>query len=333
MALAVTEPSEAGEVRRQAARLAAVLGLGETDAGRVALVATELAGNLAKHARGGSLLLHPRAEDGRTGVEMLALDRGPGIGNVAEALRDGYSTAGTPGTGLGAAMRVADRFDIHSVPGAGTAIVAQLWSGGRGDDPAPGAGFGVVRIAKPGEEACGDGVALLHDGSRTRMMVADGLGHGVGASEAAAAAARAFEANAGHPLPRVMERLHGALRHTRGAAIALAEVDRETRALTYVGVGNISGVIVAGGTSQSLVSHNGTVGFQLLRVKEFAYAWPEGALLVMHSDGIGSRWTLDGYPGLAARHPSLVAGVLYRDFSRGRDDSTVAVFADGGRPA
>ncbi len=61
------------------------------------------------------------------------------------------------------------------------------------------------------------------------------------------------------------------------------------------------------------------------KFQEFAYPFPKGATLVMHSDGLISRWTLDAYPGLAAHDPALVAGVLYRDFQRGRDDVTVLV--------
>jgi len=48
-------------------------------------------------------------------------------------------------------------------------------------------------------------------------------------------------------------------------------------------------------------------------------------MLVLHSDGLVSHWSLDAYPGLAARDPSLIAGILYRDFTRGRDDVTVVV--------
>ena len=74
-----------------------------------------------------------------------------------------------------------------------------------------------------------------------------------------------------------------------------------------------------------MVSYNGTVGHEVRKIREFTYLWPKGGLLVMHSDGLGTQWRLDRYPGLIARHPSLIAGVLYRDFNRGRDDVTVLV--------
>jgi hypothetical protein len=84
-------------------------------------------------------------------------------------------------------------------------------------------------------------------------------------------------------------------------------------------------VLLSPAGSRGLFTHNGTVGAQVRKVQEFEYAWPDGGLLVMHSDGLQTRWSMDPYPGLMARHPAVVAGVLYRDFQRGRDDATVLV--------
>ena len=78
-------------------------------------------------------------------------------------------------------------------------------------------------------------------------------------------------------------------------------------------------------TTRSVVSHHGTAGGAARRIQEFTYPWKGGDILVLHSDGLGSHWTLAGYPGLAQRHPALIAGVLYRDHRRGRDDTTVVV--------
>jgi Stage II sporulation protein E (SpoIIE) len=117
---------------------------------------------------------------------------------------------------------------------------------------------------------------------------------------------------------------HGALRSTRGAALAVAELDL-AQEVRYAGIGNIAGVVLAPGGNRHLVSHNGIVGHDMRKVQEFVYPWSSDALLVMHSDGLATHWTLDQYPGLAGRHPSLIAGVLYRDFTRGRDDVMVLV--------
>ena len=121
-------------------------------------------------------------------------------------------------------------------------------------------------------------------------------------------------------------RVHQALRSSRGAAVAIARIDRRRGKLTFAGVGNISARIYAGSeTRQNLVSLNGTAGHQCDRIQEFNYAWPEDGLLILHSDGLSTGTGLESYPGLAARDPALIAAVLYRDFCRGRDDATVVV--------
>ena len=314
-----------GDARRQVARWTEMLGFDEGCAGKVALVVTEAAGNLAKHTTdGGELLVRALMQGSAAGIEVLALDRGPGIGDLTRALSDGYSTAGSPGTGLGAISRLADEFGIHSLRGAGTAILARIWA--RPPVRHPGSlEIGVTCVPKPGEEVSGDGWAVAASEGRTIVTVVDGLGHGPDAAEAARAAVRVFHAECASRPAEIVERMHLALRSTRGAAVAVAEIDLPGETVRYAGIGNIAGVIVVGAESRSLVSHAGTVGHQMRKVQEFNYPWSARSLLVMHSDGVTQRWDLEKYTGLAARDPSLVAGVIYRDFTRGRDDATVLV--------
>jgi hypothetical protein len=298
----------------------------------VALVATELATNLVKHIEGGGVLLaQPIESPGAVGVEMLALDRGPGMFDVARCLQDGYSTRGTPGTGLGAVSRLSDLFDVYSLPGAGTAILSHVQAA-RGEGPSYAFEIGALSIPKPGQEVCGDAWSVQGEGDRISLLVVDGLGHGPGAAVASQEAVRVFRSHPGLSPAEAVERIHGALRSTRGAAVAVAEINRTEHRVRFAGVGNIAGNILANGRSQGLLSHNGTAGAAVRKVQEFPYAWPRSAVLVLHSDGLASRWDLDRHTGLLARHPSLIAGVLYRDFSRGRDDVTVAVVGDSGSP-
>jgi hypothetical protein len=72
-----------------------------------------------------------------------------------------------------------------------------------------------------------------------------------------------------------------------------------------------------------MASHNGTVGHMMRKVQEFSYDWTSDAALVMHSDGINTRWRADTYPGLLVRDPALFSGGLFRDAARGRDDACV----------
>ena len=324
----VTEPSQVAEGRRLVLWLASSLEFSEERAGQAALIASELGTNLVKHARGGELLVRPltTAEGESTGLEILSLDKGPGMPEMS-ARRDGYSTTGTLGHGLGAIQRQADQLDIYTHT-SGTAIAARIWR----EPPPADVGqlrfeVGAVHACKPGEDVCGDDWGWRQRDGRLTLFIADGLGHGLYAHDAATAATGVF-AKGHEQTPRLLiTDVHAALRPTRGAAVAMLAVDLDRRIGTFAGLGNIAGLILlpSGGSRHNMVSHNGTAGHSASRIHEFTYPIPPQATIVMFSDGLGSHWDLSGYPGLAQRPPALIAGVLYRDFSRRRDDVTVVV--------
>ena len=329
IAVSVTEPTQAGEARRVAVRLAESLGFDERIRGEVAIVATELAVNLARYAREGVLLIQTLDLPAGPTLELLSIDGGPGMADVSACLRDGYSTGGTPGNGLGAVRRLSTDFDVHSTP-AGTVIVSRIRRAAPAAAAAstPAAGLAVwdwAAISRPAphETVCGDAWRIaLHD-EGVAVMVCDGLGHGPLAAEAAGRAVAVFEARPQEDAAAMLERAHRALIGSRGAAMAVATLGRG--GLRYAGVGNIAGVITGGERGRGLPSQNGTIGVQIRRVQALDYDWPAGARLFMHSDGLTSRWTLDTYPGLGSRHPAIQAGVLWRDCARGRDDATIVV--------
>jgi anti-sigma regulatory factor (Ser/Thr protein kinase) len=312
--------SAIGTARRAAVALAERQGWPETVTGRIALVATELATNLVRHAGGGTLIVQRAVPDG--GLEILALDRGPGIASLPEALRDGYSTAGSSGSGLGAIGRAADQWDVFSAPGAGTVVLARFREDSRRSPPAQ-LVVGGVSLPHPGESVCGDAWAAARTPTGLSVMVVDGLGHGTPAAAAAAAAVQVFQERVGASVVEIVEDTHAALRATRGAAVGVATIQPEAGRLGFVGVGNIAGTLVRAGESRSLVSHPGIVGHQCHKIQEFTYPWGPGSLLILHSDGLQSRWQLGRHPGLAERDPTIVSAALYRDHVRGRDDVTV----------
>jgi anti-sigma regulatory factor (Ser/Thr protein kinase) len=330
LSIPVHEPSQVGEARREAAVFGRRLGLDEETLGRVSIVATEAGRNMSLHSGGGEMLLNGLLCGKQPCLELLAIDRGRGMENVDKCLRDGYSTAGTPGTGLGAIARLADEFDIFSAPGSGTVLMARLCSRHGARQPPDKTDYSAVSVAVRGEVLCGDAWAVQSSHSGETFLVADGLGHGQYAEEAAREAVRIFHQSNGAKLADVIERAHGALRATRGAALAIARIDLQQHRLTFAGVGNISAAITAEGGSRSMVSMNGIVGHQMHRVQEFVYPWNSGALLIMHSDGVSAKWDLTSYMGLSQRAPGVIAGVLYRDFSRQRDDVTVLVARGAG---
>jgi hypothetical protein len=241
-------------------------------------------------------------------------------------MRDGYSTAGSPGTGLGALARLAGGFDVHTALGAGTVIAARLWAEPRTrGERSPRLEIAGFAVALAGESECGDAWCHLGLVGGARLLVADGLGHGPDAAQASHRAVELFGERPTDAPGAALERLHAGLRPTRGAAAAIVEIDLDRGQASFAGVGNIAGAVVTSGVARNMVSHNGTLGRDARRIAEFTYPFGPDALLVLHSDGLSSRWSLDAYPGLAARQPGVIAGVLYRDFRRERDDATIVV--------
>lgn len=324
VAITITESSQIGEARRIAMALATQLGFQETQRGKVGIVVTEIGKNLIQHVQGGVLLLRAIEHDSAIGIEVLSLDKGRGMVDVDECLQDGFSTAGTSGNGLGAVRRLSSLLEIYSIPNQGTALLVQIWSDSASQPLAKTLEMGVICLPKRGEEVSGDAWACQVDCCRSLLLVADGLGHGPAAANAALTAVRIFEEHYRFP-GTIIKAAHAALRSTRGAALAIVEIDLEQQSVCFAGIGNIAARIFALNKHHHLVSHNGTVGHEIRKIQEFNYPWYANGLLIMHSDGLDTKWQLDRYPGLREKHPSLIAGVLYRDFNRERDDVTVLV--------
>jgi anti-sigma regulatory factor (Ser/Thr protein kinase) len=326
----VDGPEAVGEARRRAAGLAAELGMDEATAARAAIVVTECASNVWRHAGGGEILLAPLEAEGPAGVEVLALDKGPGMNEVARCFQDGYSTAGSAGTGLGAVARLSSQYDIHSVRDRGTALLARVWKGSRGISKAPPRHLEIGAVAVPvrGEVVCGDGYAVHQEADFSSVMVVDGLGHGPEAAACADAAKEAFLETAREHPAEIFDALHAALRALRGAAAVVARFDPHRRVIRYYGIGNIAGLVYSKKDSKHMVSQPGIVGHNSRNVREFTYDWPVGSMVLLYSDGISTHWSLADYDELLVRDPALVAAVLYRDLARGRDDATVLAARD-----
>jgi anti-sigma regulatory factor (Ser/Thr protein kinase) len=324
--VAVTEASQPAAARYEARATAEAAGFNEVDSYRAGLVATELATNLVKHARAGELLVRRLSGSPYAEVELISIDRGPGMIDVAKHLSDGYSTAGTAGTGLGGVRRLSDDFDIYSSE-RGTAIAVRLRAGRAAAEPAGPLEVAGVSIAMDREPVCGDAWAVHGDSAGALVAVADGLGHGLQARDASTCAIQVMDAGR-DDLVFSLKAAHDGIRHTRGAAVAMMDVRPRSGHVNFAGIGNISGTISQVGVTRHTVSMNGTLGHEARQFRAYSYPWAADAVFVLSSDGLGSHWSLDEYRGIRQRHPATIAAVLYRDFSRQRDDVTVVVGAE-----
>ena len=176
----------------------------------------------------------------------------------------------------------------------------------------------------PGYKVNGDAYVVRF--SRTEGAVAaviDGLGHGVEAHEAAQAACDLIEANAQLELPALFQALHQRLRRTRGAVIAAAHIDLQAAQLTFLGVGNIEGVLLGPQGAQQLVCTGGIVGHTMRTPRPFVHPWSSESLLLLCSDGIRSGWRTELGPSLTASHPDGLVNVIIGGYARETDDATV----------
>lgn len=328
IAVPVVEESQAGEARRRAAALGRQIGMDGQARDRLALIVTEVATNLWRHACGGEVLIGPTEPGSPVGCHVIGIDGGPGIASVENALQDGYSTAGQGrglGGGLGAIRRLSEAFDIHTDQRGTTvaATVAPGWK--RAEGPVPAAG---VVVPKPGYSEGGDGWALRHGPERSLVMLIDVLGHGSKAAAVAVGALAAFHAQSSLRIDVVEPAVSAAL-NDRGAALLLVEVPHGSGTLRALGIGNLRGTIIQGGERRGIVSVAGIAG-QINRSKRILdYPWGPGASLILSTDGLRERPGEAEPPSLLFRSPLTVAGTLYRRRRRGTDDCGVVVVQAG----
>ncbi len=311
--------------RAAALAMAGRLGFSAGRARDLSLATTEAASNLYKHAREGVMLLRACRDANVSGVELVTIDAGPGVENVGAALRDGHSTAGTLGIGLGAIRRMADSCDMYSRAGRGTILVARFWSGPHQPPSADCAG--IIRPIT-GESECGDSYAASRTGDVITGVLCDGLGHGPLAAAAAREAISVVrEAPADEPAA-LLERAHRRMSRTRGGAVGIVRIDG--KAVGFAGLGNIAAWIIGsdarhGDARHGMVSVPGIAGHQARTIRQYDYTLEPGAAVILHSDGLSSRWSLRPLPGLMARDPLVIAAALLAEAGAHRDDAGVLV--------
>jgi len=317
--LRVEDASAVAACRQAVQNMAERLRFPAARIGQLALAVTEAASNLHKHAEQGSLLLCVNRDGPQPGIDLVTIDAGPGVRDVSAALRDGHSTAGTLGIGLGAIQRLADFADLYSRPGHGTSLVARFCVSPPVSQPR---WAGLIRPIT-GETECGDAYGVVPADGAVTAVLCDGLGHGpLAAAAAAVGVAAVLDDPAGEPAA-LLERVHRRMSGTRGGAVGVVQVGGQLA--RFAGLGNVAASIVSDGQRKSMISIPGIAGVQARTIRQFEYDVPPGSAVIVHSDGVSSRWEAAALPALEARDPLLIAAVLLAEAGVHRDDAGVLV--------
>ncbi|MBK0402352.1 SpoIIE family protein phosphatase [Adhaeribacter sp. BT258] len=326
-------------VKRDITKLAENYGFSENEIGKINIVVSEMVSNLVKHtSAGGEVLVKPVGDD-LSGIEIISIDYGPGMVDPERMMEDGVSTHGTAGQGLGAIIRQSAFFDYYTLPESGTVLLSRIFKQVVDSPflskPIPKPEkleVGAIMVAKNGETVCGDGWEMAQTETNTYIVAFDGLGHGPDANAASTEAIKSFKQNLIDSPSNALRQIHADIRRTRGAVGAVCNIHKATGELDFCGIGNINGKIFGSNGQKTvsvlknLVSYNGTLGHNIPNtMHDLRTEIQMGQLLVLHSDGIKSRWDVTKYPDLHRHDPSLIAAIIYRDFNRGTDDVLVIV--------
>ena len=331
---------DVGECRRKAVRLARKLRFPDLQTGEIAIVTTELLTNLLRHGgdEGYCAICTFKDRESRKGLEIWCYDNGSGISSIVEAVRDGYSSKGSLGIGLGSIMRLSDELDLSPVcppeilellnPGdsaSGTLICSRKWAPKKQPlvincDVISGA----ASRPKPGEIFNGDAHVLIHLTETCSLAaVIDGLGHGKDAHRASQLAKERILSCPDLPLAALLENTHAFIRGTRGATVGIARMDTASGKVSFSGIGNIEAHIISGGKRHYLLSLGGIVGHTMRTPRVFENRFNAGDVLALYSDGITSAWQHEFENW--QEQPQKIAEEILETHSRKTDDATILI--------
>jgi anti-sigma regulatory factor (Ser/Thr protein kinase) len=309
--------------QKTARQFACGLGFGEQASEEIVLVVAELASNLVKHAGCGALTLRPLNNGERIGIEVETEDHGPGMRDVEEAFKDGYSTGGGLGYGLGTVNRLMDELEVSSTAALGTRILCRRWLRVEAD-MATVHGWQVGVATRPRRLAAANGDAfVIHEWSGHLLAgVIDGLGHGEPAQEAALAAQAYVQSHYDSGLDKLFCGVSRACRGTRGVVMALARFESPT-AMTLASLGNIEMRPWTGAKRLQITVQRGFLGVHEDHVRVQQHGWDPSWMLVLHSDGLRTHWQWTDFPGLEREPPQAVANKLLSVLAKKDDDATI----------
>jgi serine phosphatase RsbU (regulator of sigma subunit) len=187
--------------------------------------------------------------------------------------------------------------------------------------------YGMAKSILPGQGESGDRHLVCCGGDGILIAAIDGIGHGEEAANAAEAAISILKASPDEPVISLLERCHEGLRSTRGVVLSLASIDPKHGMMTWIGVGNVQGVLMRAGAKKGrveevLLLRGGVVGSQLPALQAAVLPIAKGDTLVFVTDGIRSDF-VEGLSTLES--PQRAADKILKQHSRGNDDALVLV--------
>jgi anti-sigma regulatory factor (Ser/Thr protein kinase) len=326
-AIHVSHTGDVSRARMTAKERAENIGFSEEEGEEIALVTSELATNLCKHAAGGVLIISAIREGTKRGIQVETADRGPGIDDVEEAMTDGFSTTGSLGYGLGTMLRLMDEVTVSSLEdGFGTKVICKRWvhdkSVERQGCPLD---FGVATCPRPGSGLNGDAFIVSKLRGSALVGLIDGLGHGQYAHRAAQTAKKYVERHFDQPLQNLFLGVARQCRATRGVVMALARFDWEEKRLTFASIGNVEARVINSSEMFSFIMRRGVLGLNAPVPAVIEHRWEEHYIMVMHTDGLSTHWRWKDFPGLDGQSASETARFLLFKLAKSTDDATVLV--------
>ena len=312
--------------RSEIKKIAETIGFSGHRLGELEIIIAEVTSNLWKHSKTGGFLLIRALTGTERGIELISIDNGPGMKMPAKMMTDGNSTTKTLGQGLGAIRRLASEFDLYSMTGWGTILLSRTYISKEYVEDQATFQVAGISVCKKGQVVSGDAYKFIANTKRVRGIMIDGLGHGPSANLAAAEAVRSFVSLPNTlPTEQILS-LHQHLKRTRGAVVNVVFIDLINQELSYSGVGNISMKVISQSQVKGCFSYNGIVGHIMPGVlNNHTIQWQNNDILILHTDGITSRWDVSRYPAILQHHPIMLCAALYKDYDRGTDDATVMV--------
>ena len=302
----------------------------EVQVGEIDIIVSEVCSNLIKHAGSGELLYRIVDIGNNSIFEIISIDKGEGMDDTVKMMKDGMSTTKTLGQGLGAIERLSDRSQLYSIPKWGTILYSKVTAKAVDDKtiakPEFDADIRALCVNKPRETVCGDGYRIKRTPSEIMIFFGDGLGHGEHAKEAIDRAGDFFLQTDEIDPVEIIRSMHENVRRTRGLVATIAVCDRKTQEWKMCGVGNIGARVYSGISYKNYMSYNGTVGLNIpTTMNPSVFPVEKNQHLIMCSDGIQTRWDLSRYPSIFKYDGTILASAIYKDYTRGSDDSSILV--------